>query len=419
MPADHIFTVSELNEQINLILSRHFPDVAVEGEISEIRTAKQGRLLYLVLKDERAEVTVFAFADKIVGWDVLEEGMQVTVYGRPEIYAPRGRFNFHAHDILPAGEGALKIAFEKLKKKLEAEGLFAEERKRPLPEFPETIGLLTAPESRAYSDFVKVLGERMGGIKIIFYPVQVQGVEAPRQIVEALAWFSRREGQVDLLVLTRGGGSLEDLAAFNNEEVARAVFRCVVPTVSAVGHEADITLVDLVADLRASTPSNAAELVVVHRGDLTRRIDRFHERLLGELKLKIASQTRRIDQALASLDRYFQKQQLVVETMRGRIGRVGVDLNRLRSERAARINLYWQEFDRRIGFKLAVIGDKIDQRWRLLQGLNPEAVLARGYSVTRKADGELLKSASQVKGGERITTSLHRGTIDSTVTLVK
>lgn len=412
---NRVFSVSEFNEQINLLLSQHFPDVAVGGEISELHSAKSDRLLYLTLKDEKAELAVFAFSTEIISWQQLAVGMTVQVFGRPEIYEPRGRFNFHAHDIVPVGEGSLRIAFEKLKKRLETEGLFAPDRKRPLPFFPERIGLLTAPGSRAYSDFVKVLGERMGGLTIVFSPVQVQGVEAPKQIVKAIKYFSHKQSEIDVLVVTRGGGSLEDLAAFNTEEVVRVVYSCPIPVLSAVGHEADISLIDLAADLRASTPSNAAELIISHRADLTRQVSYRWSQIGKDLQSRLRSALARVDRAINVIDRYFQKQQLVVSTLEGRIKRIGVGLVRLSSERRAQLELSWQMVNRQMGFKAGWVKSEIDHRWRLLEGLNPEAVLARGYSVTRGGAGRIIKHAGQTHTGDRILTQLHRGTIESVV----
>lgn len=412
---NQVLSVSEFNEQVNLLLGQHFPEVVVEGEISELRTAKNDTLLYITLKDEKAELKIFAFSSKIINWKQLEEGMSVQVFGRPEIYSPRGRLNFHAHDIIPVGEGALRIAFEKLKKKLEIEGFFAPERKRPLPDFPEKIGLLTAPKSRAYSDFIKVLGERIGGLEILFYPVQVQGVEAPKQIVKALNWFTTKATEVDLLVVTRGGGSLEDLAAFNTEEVVRAVYRSPVPVVAAVGHEADISLIDLVADLRASTPSNAAELVVPHREELGRVVNNYFRHLTSGLRIKVNLVSGRIDQSINAIERYFQKQRLIVSTLERRVATIGLTLTRLAADSLARLNLYWQTIDGRVGYKLNLVLGKIEQDRRLVESLNPEAILARGYSVTRAADGRILKDVSQTEVGDRIFTRLSRGKIDSTI----
>lgn len=415
MVDDHVFTVSEFNEQINLLFGQHFPEVVVEGEISEIHTAKSNRLLYVTLKDKNAELTVFAYTAEVFGWRVLEAGMSVQVFGRPEIYAPRGQFNLHAHDILPVGEGALRIAFEKLKERLSGEGLFAPERKRPLPFFPEIIGLITAPGRDAYSDFIKVLGERMGGIKIIFFPVQVQGIEAPRQIIKALNWFAGKGPRLDLLVIARGGGSLEDLAAFNTEEVVRAVFSFPDPVVSAVGHEADISLVDLVADLRASTPSNAAELIVRHRDDLNLEVDYLGRRIYDQIELQKTKILGRVSQAVEVVEKYFYHQQFRVAALEAKAGAIRAILAGSVADYSSQTNLFWQQIDQRLRNRLDGLSSETDSRWRLLKSLNPKTILARGYSITQTKDGRLLKDTTRVKIGDLLETVLSRGKMESIV----
>jgi exodeoxyribonuclease VII large subunit len=415
MEKELVFSVSEFNARVNLILAEHFPMIAVEGEISEFHTAKGNSLLYLTLKDEKAELTVFAFTTQLTGWNLLEEGMMVRVYGRPELYEPRGRFNLHAEEILPVGEGSLRLAFEKLKKKLGDEGLFAPERKRRLPLFPETIGLLTAPNSRAFSDFTKILKNRMGGLKIFFSPIPVQGIEAPRRIIEAINWFAHQKAKVDLLVITRGGGSLEDLAAFNTEEVVRAVYGCPFPVVSAVGHEADVSLVDLVADLRASTPSNAAELIVRHRHELANQVDNLSWRAYQILKLKVSTHEGRIIQALNVAERFFQAQRLIVVNMEGKAKASRIRLARLVADYSAQVGTSWQQINRRLAIRASWFLTTIDWLWRLAENFNPRLVLARGYSVTRRHNGQILKSSREVEVGEKIVTDLSRGKIDSVV----
>lgn len=414
-----VFSVSEFNAQVNLILAEHLPTVAVEGEISELHIAKGDRLLYLVLKDEKAELTVFSFTSRLMGWDLLEEGMMVRVYGRPELYEPRGQFNLQAERILLVGEGTLRLALEKLKKKLGDEGLFAPERKRLLPLFPETIGLLTAPNSKAFSDFTKILQDRMGGLKIFFFPIPVQGIEAPKRIIEAINWFIHQKAEIDLLVVTRGGGSLEDLAAFNTEEVVRTIYSCPFPVVSAVGHEADVSLVDLVADVRASTPSMAAELIVRHRHELANQVDNLKRRIYQALQLQVATHTGRIIQALSVAEKFFQTWWLVITNLEGRTKASGIKLSGLVTDYTTRVGTGWYQINHQLAVQTRWLWAETDKLWHLAESFNPRSVLARGYSVTRRHNGQLLKSSDEVAVGEKIMTDLSRGKIDSIVEMVE
>jgi exodeoxyribonuclease VII large subunit len=419
MEKELVFSVSEFNAQVNLILVEHLPKVAVEGEISELRAAGGNTFLFLTLKDEKAELKVFAFTARLTEWSFLEEGMTVRVYGHPELYKPRGRFNLHAEEILPVGEGSLRLAFEKLKKKLGEEGLFAPERKRCLPLFPETIGLLTAPNSRAFSDFTKVLKNRMGGLKIFFFPIPVQGIKAPSQIRKAINWFAHRKTRIDLLVITRGGGSLEDLAAFNTEEVVRAVYGCPLPVVSAVGHEADVSLVDLAADLRASTPSNAAELIVRDRNELINQVDNLSWRAYQALKLKVSTDERRIIQALRLAEGFFQDQWRLVTKVEERTKSLEIRLARLVADYTNQVGMSWQQISQQLLGRVNQFSTTIVGLWRLAESFNPRLVLARGYSVTRKQDGQILKSSLEIEVGEKMVTDLSRGKIDSVVKRVE
>ena len=419
MKEELVFSVSEFNAQVNLLLVENLPRVAVEGEISELHLAKGDRLLYLVLKDEKAELRVFSFTNQLVGWDLLEEGMMVRVYGRPELYEPRGQFNLHAERILPVGEGTLRLALEKLRKKLGDEGLFIPERKRSLPFFPETIGLLTASNSKAFADFTKILHDRMGGLKIFFFPIPVQGIEAPKRIIEAVNWFIHQKAEIDLLVVTRGGGSLEDLAAFNNEEVVRVLYACPFPVVSAVGHEADVSLVDLVADVRAATPSMAAELIVQHRSELSNQIDNLSWKAYQALKLQIATQTGRLIQALNVAERFFQGWRLTLANLEGRFKASRFKLSGLVADDAAWIGTGWYQIKQRLAVQVRSFGAEIDKLGHLAESFNPRSVLARGYSVTRRDNGQLLKNSEEVEVGEKIVTDLSHGKIDSIVEMVE
>ena len=256
-----VFTVSELTLRLKATLEEAFPAVWVEGEISNLRTPGSGHA-YFTLKDEGAQLSAVLFRGR--GRRVrfeLEDGMQVLAFGGLDVYAARGQYQLVVEMMEPKGLGALQLAFEQLKRKLEAEGLFDEGRKRPLPAFPRVIGIVTSPTGAAIRDMLNIIGRRFGDLRILITPVRVQGDEAPGEIVQALANL-QEVADLDVIIVGSGGGSIEDLWAFNDEGVARAIAACRVPVISAVGHETDFTIADFVADLRAPTPSGAAELVV-------------------------------------------------------------------------------------------------------------------------------------------------------------
>lgn len=411
---DPIFSVSEFNE----LIYRHLQllgDVVVEGEISEIKVS-QNKWLSLTIKDESASLPIFGMIFKISGWRILEEGMRVRVYGSPRLYQKTGRFSLWANDIIPAGEGALSIAFEKLKAQLEKEGLFDNARKRTITAFPERIGLITAKNSQAYNDFTKVLQQRMGGIKIIFCPVQVQGADSARSLCSALEYFNSRNHNLDVIVLARGGGSLEDLQSFNDENVARAIFSSRTPVVCGVGHEGDITLADLVADVRASTPSNAAELIV--------REKRF---VLSDVNFMIQSTVKTFNEALLEKkSRMLHALNIlsgITHTHRALLNRVMQDFLHsvtffshhihTRSELVGQLVLKTLSGVQRI-YKKEL--ENLNSMVRLLNSLDYTNVLKRGYSITKTKDGSILTSTSLLSAGDFISTQLAHGTIESTIT---
>jgi exodeoxyribonuclease VII large subunit len=363
-----IFSVSEFNEYVDLLVSQK--EVVVEGEISEFKISR-GKWVFTTIKDEEASCEVFTYVEQISTLYLLEVGMLVQVFGRPRIYKKAGRFRIWADEILPTGEGALKLAFEKLKQKLEKEGFFAPERKRAIPRFPERIGLITAKESRAYSDFVKVLGERLGGLTIYFYPVSVQGFEAVSSIIRALEYFNRQDN-IELLVLTRGGGSLEDLAAFNSERVARAVFASKIPVVSAIGHEEDKALTDYVADIRASTPSNAAELIVRHRDEVKNQVDFLVSAVENTLRAKLSQEENKIEGLIRGLS-----QTIFQYLQEGRF--------------------------------------RLENLERLLASLDYGKILARGFSITFDEKNQVLKYAKGIIPDSKIKTQLSEGEVYSRV----
>src|SRR6202790_616397 len=293
MPDRRILTVTELTGKIRDLFTRNFTDVWVEGEISNCREAQSGHI-YCTLKDDRAQVRCVCFKNQLRLMKFRpEDGLLVTVRGSISVYEARGEYQIYVENIEPVGLGALQLAFDQLKKRLEAEGLFAAERKKPLPLLPSRIGLITSPSGAAVRDVVRILRRRFRNVHLTVYPVRVQGDGASKEIVRAVHFFNRKL-MVDVLILARGGGSLEDLWAFNEEEVPRAIFASEIPVISGVGHETDFTIADFVADVRASTPSAAAELVVQTRREFDKHIADLRETLTSLLRYRLLEMSRRV-----------------------------------------------------------------------------------------------------------------------------
>jgi exodeoxyribonuclease VII large subunit len=392
MPDPQALSVSQFVDALNLILAdKAFPDgVTIEGEVAEYRVS-QGKWIWFLLKDESAVVSCFATA-----WQLrqpLEDGMKVRVHGVPKVYAKSGKFTVNVERVEMVGEGALRRAFELMKRKLEADGLFAPGRKRPIPPFPERVGLIASTESAAYSDFLRILGNRWGGVRIASAHVQVQGRDAVRDIIGAFAYFNAHPELADVLVLTRGGGSLEDLHAFNSEEVARAIFASKVPVVVGVGHERDESLADYVADVRASTPSNAAERLTPDRNDVARRIDEAARTMERALEKEVARRAHH----LSEIEHILQDH---VRAARMEFDAVMSDLERCL-----------------LGFDAKVRGlvAAVDRDERLLKSFDPAAVLRRGYAIVRGPDGKVLRDAASVDRGAALAVQLGRGTISAEV----
>jgi exodeoxyribonuclease VII large subunit len=378
----NVFSVTQFIEFVNAALSAAvFPEgVAVEGEVSAYRVS-QGKWVWFDLKDKQAVISCFATV-----WQLrtpLEDGMQVRVFGSPRVYPKSGRFSISVERVEPIGEGALRRAFELLKKKLTDEGLFAPERKRRLPPFPRRLGLIASSESAAFGDFMRILGDRWGGLEIDLVDVAVQGKDAVRQIVAAFDHFNRHPGSADVLVLTRGGGSLEDLQAFNTEDVVRAIFGSRIPVVVGVGHERDATLADLAADVRAATPTNAAEIVVPDRRQTAAAVEAGAERMFAALRARLAARS----ETLARL------------SMRIDAG-------------ASRVIVAFDDILRRLftaaGRMTGRLAGDLEAKERLLGGLDPRRLLARGFALVSKG-GRIIKDAAQVDIGEKLDVQLHRG----------
>lgn len=371
-PAETAFlTVGELTGKVKSTLERKFSEVAIKAEVSNVARPRSGHV-YLSLKDDEAQVRAVlwkADAQKLP-FD-LEDGMAVRAWGKITVYAPRGEYQLTIRRIEPEGVGALELAFRQTVARLSAEGLFDPDRKKPLPRFPGRIVVVTSPTGAAVRDFLQVSGRRWPSAEVLIAPTLVQGPGAAEEVAAAIGLANRVAG-ADLIVVTRGGGSLEDLWAFNEEVVARAIAGSRLPVVSAIGHEVDVTVADLVADRRALTPSEAAELCVPDAFEVAQRLDRLGDRL-----------------ARAGRDR--------IERARDRLARLGE-----RASAALRKALD----DRRNALGRLAAG---------LEALSPLGVLARGYGITFKEDGETVRAAGDLRTGDRIVTRLASGTILSRV----
>lgn len=392
MDDSQALSVSEFLALVNQTLEFAYPQVSVEGEISGYQV-RQDKWISFDLKDEQEAAVVSCFGTV---WQIkgeFEDGMRVRVVARPRIYTKNGRFSLSVQSIDPVGEGALKRAFELLKQKLTLEGLFAVERKRPLPGYPATIGLIASTDSAAYRDFIKILNARWGGVTVQAAHVQVQGEPAPSQIVAALEYFNQLSTPVDILVLTRGGGSLGDLQAFNTESVARAVAGSRTPIVVGVGHEQDVTLADLAADMRASTPSNAAELVVPDRREVTSELSGIQRQLLMRMERLITNLAQAVSQSADGLSRFLRFPGEQVQDL----------THRLHTGMAQSTRYHQQQ---------------LLSLYRALANLDPKRVLARGYAIIR-ASGRIVKSGRDVKAGDELRLELAQDEIISEVTNVR
>src|SRR5215469_4670675 len=297
-PDRRSLTVSELTARIRDLLAKNFVDVLVEGEVSNCREAQSGHI-YFTLKDEKSQIKCVWFRQQMRGVRFRpEDGLQVTVRGSVGVYEQRGEYQIYVETMDPAGRGALQLAFEQLKRKLEGEGLFDAAHKRPLPRLPGRIGLITSPKGAAVRDVIRILRRRFPNVHVLLVPVRVQGEGAAGEIARAIRFFNQRQN-VDVLIVSRGGGSLEDLWAFNEEVVARAIFDSQIPVISGVGHETDFTIADFVADVRASTPSAAAELVVQTRREFDKHIMNLRAALGEQLRYRLLVLSRRIHEFAA------------------------------------------------------------------------------------------------------------------------
>jgi exodeoxyribonuclease VII large subunit len=384
-----VLSVSRLVALLKDVVEENFLEVLVCGEIANFASPSSGHF-YFVLKDERAQLRAVMFRMQNRLLDFLpENGMSVVCRGRLSLYSQRGELQLLVDGLEPLGQGNLQIAFEQLKKRLAEEGLFDVQRKRPLPDFPRTIGIVTSATGAAIHDILNVLRRRGAGLRVLLRSVRVQGDGAALEIAEGIADLNRH-GEADVLIVGRGGGSMEDLWAFNEEPVARAIFNSGIPVISAVGHEVDVTIADLVADFRAPTPSAAAELVVKERRELEGHVDHLVLRLSGQMKARLSL----LRERLAGLYR----------RLRAPVGDFLLQ--------GQRIELLQRRCELALRGRLETAASRLGNCVGRLEALSPLRTLSRGYSiVTREGQGEPLADPEGLKSGDRLAIRFARGSV--------
>lgn len=384
-----IYSISELTAELKTLIEGTFTGVWVEGEISNFKHHTSGHM-YFTLKDDRGQLRAVMFRGSNRGLQFRpEDGLAVVVFGNVTIYEPRGEYQVYVEFMEPKGLGALQLAFEQLKTRLEAEGLFDSARKRPIPLLPEKIGLVTSPSGAAIRDILQIIHRRFANVKILILPVRVQGEGAASEIMEGLEVLNKRE-DLDVIIVARGGGSIEDLWAFNEEPVARAIYASRTPVISAVGHETDFTIADFVADVRAPTPSAAAEMVISRKAELIQRVDDFVSRLVSYMRYRVE----RSGERFRSLDRHLR--------LVSPLERIKRQRERLRDEVSA--------LQSSMSHRLALLRGELRTAAARLDSLSPLAILARGYSVCRLLpDLSIVTRAASVAEGGRVEVLLAQG----------
>ena len=391
-----VITVSQLNFYIKSLVENdaHLGMVFLTGEISNLTDHYRSGHIYLSLKDEKSVIRAVMFAGNARKLKFQPaDGMKVICFGRVAVYEPSGQYQLYIEDMQPDGMGALALAYEQLKEKLSKAGMFEQSHKKPLPRFPKTVGVITSPTGAAVQDIMNILTRRFPSVNIVISPVLVQGENAPAQLVKAVNTFSET-GIADVIIIGRGGGSIEDLWAFNNEELAHAIYNCKTPVISAVGHETDFTICDFVSDLRAPTPSAAAELAVPDKNELMAYYQ-SQRQYVGSI----------IDSKINSSGRYLSEfgRRIQVSSPKNKI----INEQKLLLQKEADIKNIGADLLAKHGKNLASIASK-------LESLNPVSVLSRGYSIAQKED-EVITSVSQLKENDVITLTLSDGKINAKV----
>jgi exodeoxyribonuclease VII large subunit len=439
-PVDRrIWSVRDLVAAVRTHIEREYGDTWVEGEISNFKAHDSGHL-YFTLKDQNSQVRAVMFRSqaRLLRFRP-ENGMQVVLRGRVTIYEERGDLQISAEYLEPKGAGALLIAFEQLKAKLEAEGLFDPARKKPIPSLPRRIGIVTSPQAAALRDILNIVRRRHHSASVLIFPAQVQGEAASAEVSAGIAYFNKARN-VDVIIVTRGGGSAEDLAAFNYEGLARVVAASLIPVISAVGHETDFTIIDFVADLRAPTPSTAAELVIRSRQEVEEQAEGLRQRLARAMRYRILMGRQALTElaqhgAFGRMTDAINRRQQKLDDLKNRMDRAERQILEKQHRRlevaAAAVRHYdvrrmlagiRKELDSRVARLVAAVRTVLLQRTgRLnqlegqLEALSPLAILDRGYALVFDSSGMLLKDAARVKGGDEISARLAKGSLTATV----
>jgi len=392
---EKVYSVSDLNREIRACLEPRFAMIWVEAEISNLKLHTSGHI-YLTLKDDKSQIPAVFFSRYNQGFKFrLKDGLKVLVFGKVSVYEPRGSYQIYIEKIQPKGVGELQLAFIQLKEKLQKEGLFDEAHKKPIPAFPKTIGVVTSPTGAAIQDILNIVNRRFQGVHLILNPVKVQGDGAAQEIARAIHEFQSIEG-VDVLIVGRGGGSLEDLWAFNEEVVARAIYASKIPIISAVGHEIDWTIADFVADLRAPTPSAAAELVTQNQVDLLRQLKTD----AGRIQIAMRSHLQTLIERLENLTESYAFRQ-----PRSMVDQLSEKLDDTQRQMQSFLKNFYQQ-----------CAQQLKEHVGRLHALSPLAVLERGYSIAFDSKGGVLKKVSQLKKGDAMETRLKDARIHSQVT---
>src|ERR1700674_2069256 len=448
-PDRRVWTVRALVSAVRSHIEREYSDCWVEGEISNLRIPDSGHL-YFTLKEESAQIRVVMFRSsaKLLRFRP-ENGLQVTVRGRITVYEDRGELQISAEFMEPKGVGALQLAFEQLKARLQAEGLFEASRKKPIPPLPQRIGIITSPQGAALRYILNILARRHHSANVLIYPAQVQGDSAPGEVMAGLRYFHqelrhqdlRRSGAVEVIIIARGGGSAEDLACFNYEALARAVADSKIPVISAIGHETDFTIVDFVADLRAPTPSAAAELVIRSRQEIEAQAEDLYRRLERGLRYRLLMARQELTEraqhgAFARMMDGIHRRQQKLDDQRFRLEKAERQLLQACHRRCETVSGAVRHYDARR--RLASVRQQLqaqvanlaaathtrllesrgvlDRRSASLEALSPLAILNRGYALVFDAKGRLVKDAARLKAGDELSARLARGRIRARVT---
>jgi len=434
-----IWTVRDLVSTVRTHIEREYGDVWVEGEISNFRAHDSGHL-YFTLKDQNAQIraVMFRSSARLLRFRP-DDGMQIVLRGRVTIYEDRGELQISAEYLEPKGAGALQVAFEQLKAKLEAEGLFDSSRKKAIPVLPSRIGIVSSPQAAALRDILNILRRRHGSANVLIFPAQVQGEAAALEVSAGVRYFNKARN-VDVIIVARGGGSAEDLAAFNHEGLARAVASSEIPIISAVGHETDFTIIDFVADRRAETPSAAAELVIRSRQEVEEQAEGLQQRLVRAIRYRLLMGRQVLTElaqhgAFARMMDAINQRQQKLDDLQYRVDRAErqiLERNRRRSESASAAVRHYdlqrilasirKELEAQAGTMVAAMRtsllrsqSRLGQLASQLQALSPVAILERGYALVFDSRGNLLKNAAQVKVGDEISARLAKGSVTATV----